>query len=120
MQSLPRNVRLLAWFNFFSDFRPYGPIAILYFVQVSGSYALGMSVWSVASLAQSLFEVPTGVFSDMIGRKKTMMCGAVASVLSLFMYAIGGSYIALLAGGVFEGLARAFYSGNNDAFLHDT
>jgi len=115
-----RNVRLLAWFNFLADFRPYAPIAILYFAQVSGSYALGMSVWSVASLSQSLFEVPTGVFSDLIGRKRTMVCGAIASVLSLTCYAIGGTYVMLLAGGVFEGLSRAFYSGNNDALLHDT
>ncbi len=120
MQSLPRNVRLLAWFNFFTDFRPYAPIAILYFAQVSGSYALGMSVFSAVMLAQSLFEVPTGVFSDLIGRKKTIVCGALAGVLSLVCYAIGGTYVALLAGAVFEGLARAFYSGNNDALLHDT
>jgi MFS family permease len=118
--SVPRNVRLLAWFNFFTDFRPYAPIAILYFSDVSGSYALGMSVYSAVMLSQSLFEVPTGVFSDMIGRKRTVVCGALAAVLSLTCYAIGGTYLALLAGGVFEGLARAFYSGNNDALLHDT
>lgn len=117
MQSLPRNVRLLAWFNFFTDFRPYAPIAILYFAQVSGSYALGMSVFSAVMLAQSLFEVPTGVFSDLIGRKKTIVCGALAGVLSLVCYATGGTYIVLLAGAAFEGLARAFYSGNNDALL---
>ena len=117
---IPRNVRLLAWFNFFGDFRPYAPIAILYFAQVSGSYALGMSIWSVAYLAQSLLEVPTGVFSDRIGRKQTMVCGAFASVLSLVCYAIGGSYAVLLAGAVFEGVSRAFYSGNNDALLYDT
>jgi MFS family permease len=117
---IPRNVRLLAWFNFFTDFRPYAPIAILYFAQVSGSYALGMSVYSAIMLSQSLFEVPTGVFSDLIGRKRTVVCGALAGVLSLTCYAVGGTYQALLAGGVFEGLARAFYSGNNDALLRDT
>jgi MFS family permease len=115
-----RNIRLLAWFNFWTDFRPYAPIAILYFSQVSGSYALGMSVYSVAMLSQSLFEVPTGVFSDMIGRKRTVVCGAVAGLLSLTFYAICGAYPVLIIGGIFEGLARAFYSGNNDALLHDT
>jgi len=115
-----RNIRLLAWFNFWSDFRLYAPIAILYFAQVSGSYALGMSVYSVAMLSQSLLEVPTGVLSDMVGRKRTVVFGAVAGVLSLTFYAIGGVYLALVIGAVFEGLARAFYSGNNDALLHDT
>jgi MFS family permease len=117
---VPRNVRLLGWFNFWADFRPYAPIAILYFAQVSGSYALGMSVYSVATLSQSFFEVPTGLFSDLIGRKRTVVCGAVASTLSLVMYSIGGTYLALLIGAAFEGLARAFYSGNNEALLYDT
>ncbi len=115
-----RNIRLLGWFNFWGDFRPYAPIAILYFAQVSGSFALGMSVYSVAMLSQSLFEVPTGIFSDRIGRKKTMVFGAIAGILSLTFYAIGGVYLALVVGGIFEGLGRAFYSGNNDALLYDT
>ncbi|MBZ0282671.1 MAG: hypothetical protein K8L97_18160 [Anaerolineae bacterium] len=110
-----RNLRLLAWFNFWGDFRLYAPIAILYFAQVSGSYALGMSVYSVAMLSQSILEVPTGILSDMVGRKKTVVFGAVAGVLSLTFYAIGGTYLALVVGAIFEGLGRAFYSGNNDA-----
>lgn len=117
-----RNVRLLAWFNFLTDFRPYAPVAVLYFSEIAGSFALGMSVFSVTMLAGAMLEVPTGVFSDMIGRKKTLVCGAVASVLSLILYALGGSLGlgALFVGAVFAGLARAFYSGNNDALLHDS
>lgn len=115
-----RNIVLLGWFNFWAEFRPYGPIAILYYAQVSGSYALGMSVFSAAMLAQSFFEVPTGIFSDMIGRKRTVVCGAVAGVCALVFYAIGGTYLALIVGAIFEGLGRAFYSGNNDALLYDT
>jgi MFS family permease len=115
-----RNIILLGWFNFWADFRPYAPVAILYYAQVSGSYALGMSIFSAAMLAQSLFEVPTGIFSDRVGRKKTVVYGAVAGVFALTFYAIGGTYLALLTGAIFEGLGRAFYSGNNDALLYDT
>lgn len=120
-----RNIRLLAWFNFFLDFRLYAPVAILYFAKVSGSYALGMSVFSVTMLAGALLEVPTGVLSDRMGRKRTLMAGAAASVISVICYALAGhidgaAYLALLIGGIFEGMARAFYSGNNAALLHDT
>ncbi|MEZ4670150.1 MAG: MFS transporter [Anaerolineae bacterium] len=120
MKPVSRNIRLLHWFYFWGDFRPYGPIAILYYAQVTGSYALGMSVFSAAMLSQSLFEVPTGVFSDLIGRKWTVVCGAVAGVFALLFYALGGSYPLLLVGAVCEGIGRAFYSGNNDALLYDT
>jgi len=115
-----KNIRLLFWFNFLQDFRLYGPIIILYFTHVTGSFALGMSVFSITMLASAIFEVPTGVFSDKIGRKKTVVCGSVASVMSVMLYAVGGSYGILVTGAIFEGLARSFFSGNNDALLHDT
>lgn len=109
----------MTWFNFLLDFRFYGPIAIIYFAQVTGSYALGMSIFSIAMLAQAILEVPTGIYSDMIGKRKTVMLGAMASVVSVICYAVGGSYFWLALGAAVEGLARAFYSGNNESLLHD-
>ncbi|OGV96609.1 hypothetical protein A2W24_01455 [Microgenomates group bacterium RBG_16_45_19] len=118
--SVARNIKLLAWHNFFTDFKLYAPVAILYFAQVSGSYALGMSVFSLAMLTQAVLEIPTGVFSDLIGRKRTVICGSAAITLGTISYAIGGNYGWLMVGACLEGISRAFYSGNNDALLHDT
>lgn len=115
-----KNIKLLSWFNFFVDFVFYAPVAVLYFAHVTGSYALGMSIFSVVRIFSALFEVPTGVFSDMIGRKNTVVAGACSSVLSVVLYAFGGSYWMLFAGAILEGLGRSFYSGNNDALLHDS
>lgn len=115
-----RNIKLLAWFNFFTDFRLYAPIAIIYFAKVSGSYVLGMSVFSIVMLAAAIFEVPTGVLSDIVGRKKTIVFGALSSVVYSVFFALGGSFVLLAIGAVFEGLSRSFYSGNNQALLYDT
>ncbi len=115
-----QNIRVLTWFNFFVEFKLYAPIAIIYFSQVSGSYALGMSVFSIAMISSALFEIPTGVFSDRIGRRKTVILGAASAVMFAVFYAIGHSFWFLAIGAIFEGLSMAFYSGNNDALLHDT
>ena len=117
---LHKNIRLLTFFNFFTDFKLYAPIAIIYFSQVTGSFALGMSIFSIAMISSALFEIPTGVFSDRIGRKKTVILGAASAVVFSVFYAIGQFYFILAIGAVFEGLTRSFYSGNNDALLHDT
>lgn len=114
------NVKLLTWFNFFTDFKLYGPIAIIYFAQVSGSFALGMTIFSIAMISSALFEIPTGIFSDKIGRRKTLILGATAAVIYSVFYAVGQSFWILAAGALFEGLSRSFYSGNNDALLHDS
>lgn len=115
-----KNIRLLSLFNFLSDFRLFSGILVLYFAQVTGSYALGMSIFSVSMIASAVFEVPTGIFSDRIGRKKTFICASLASVTAMTLYAIGSSYWILFAGAIFEGLQRAFNSGNDSAFLHDS
>jgi len=114
------NIKVLTWFNFFTDFKLYAPIAIIYFAKISGSYALGMAVFSITMVASALFELPTGVFSDMIGRRKTVIWGAAAAVIYSIFYAAGISFWVLALGAVFEGLSRAFYSGNDDALLHDS
>ncbi|MEK7543414.1 MAG: MFS transporter [Patescibacteria group bacterium] len=117
---IARNIRLLSWHNFCTDFIFFAPVAILYFARVTGSFALGMSIFSLAYVSSAIFEIPTGIVSDMVGRKKTTILGAACSVLCVVLYAIGGSYWWLAAGALLQGLSRAFYSGNNDALLHDT
>lgn len=117
--SLQKNLRLLTWFHFFTDFKLYAPIAIIYFAWKSNSYALGASIFSVTYLVSALCDVPTGIFADRAGRKKTLVMGAFFSVAAVLFYAIGLNYWFLFVGAVFEGLSRAFYSGNNAAFLHN-
>lgn len=115
-----RNIKVLTWFNFFTDFKLYAPIAIIYFTHVTGSFALGMSIFSIAMITSALFEIPTGIFSDRIGRRRTVIWGAFSAVLYSVFYAVGQSFWILVIGAVLEGLSRSFYSGNNDALLHDT
>ncbi len=80
----------------------------------------GMSIFSIVMISSAFFEIPTGVFSDRIGRKKTVILGAMMAVGYSVFYAIGQTYWILAIGAVFEGLSRSFYSGNNDALLHGT
>ena len=114
------NVRLLSWFNFCSDFRIYNAIAVIYFARISGSYALGIGVFTVAKIASAIFEIPTGVFSDFLGRKITLAIGQVACAVSIACYAFAGSFPLLVVGGILEGLSFALFSGNNDALLFES
>lgn len=117
---MERNIKLLALFNFFTDFKFYSAILIIYFARVTGSYGLAMSLFAITMFSSAVFEVPTGIFSDMIGRKKTILFGALSSVLYTICYAIGGTFWVLCIGAILEGLSRSWYSGNNDALLHDS
>lgn len=115
-----KNIRLLKIFNFLIGFTFFAPLAIVYFSKVSGSYTLGASIFGITMLSAAIFELPTGVWSDRVGRRNTIILGSWARLLAYVLYAIGLSYWWLVIGAVLEGLSRAFYSGNNNAFLYDT
>ena len=115
-----KNIRLLSFFNFLIGFNLFWPLAIIYFSRVSGSFTLGASILGIIMLASTIFELPTGILSDLVGRKYTIILGSWARVIAFLIYAIGFSYWWLVIGAILEGLSRAFYSGNNDAFLYDT
>ncbi|MDO8619077.1 MAG: MFS transporter [Candidatus Daviesbacteria bacterium] len=115
-----RNIKLIYLINFLLDFRFYAPIMIIYLSQITGSFALAMSVFSAVTISSALFEVPTGVFSDFLGRRGTLIIGAAFGTLAGLSYALGFAYWVLLLGGVFEGISRSFFSGNNDALLYDS
>lgn len=79
-----------------------------------------MLVFSVATISTFLMELPTGVLSDMIGRRKTTILGTFAAFTGVFFYAIAGSLSGLIIGSIFDGLSRALHSGNDEALLYDT
>lgn len=118
--STPRNIRLLSWHAFFLDLRFFAAIYVILFAQVSGSYALALSVLSITMVAAGLLELPTGLLSDRIGRKPLIVAGALFSVLATSLYAAAPSFAVLALGGVAEGVQRACFSGNNEALLYET
>lgn len=115
-----KNIYLIGILNFLMEFKLYGAIAILYFQEISGSIIKSMSVFSIVMVASALLEIPTGILSDKIGRKKTILLGTIFSFFYIVFYAISNCYVMLIIGAIFEGLERALFSGNNEALLFDT
>lgn len=79
-----------------------------------------MSVIAWMMIFAALFEIPTGIYSDMIGRKNTMIASAVTGILSAVSLAVGTAYIFLFSSSLFAGLSRAFQEGNNEAYIYET
>lgn len=115
-----RNLILYRWFELCLGMSFYAPLAIIYYSQVAGSYALGASIFSLVMIVSALGEVPTGIWSDKIGRKGTIFTGALLILGGTLFYALSHNYSLLVVGAVLEGLSRSFFSGNNDAFLHES
>jgi MFS family permease len=114
------NVKLFTLFYSLHNFRLYSVLSVIYFYQITGSYALALSVFSVSQISQGVFEIPLGYYSDKYGRSNCLRLGAIASLMAIILYAIGLNYWVLIMGSIMEGISTAAFSGNNDALLFET
>ncbi len=56
-----------------SNFFPERAIFIIYYISIGMSATQVVLIQSIVSLTQFILEIPTGRFSDKIGRKTTMI-----------------------------------------------
>src|SRR5437868_4509518 len=110
-----RNIRLLYLHNFLSDFRPQWPFAVIYYAQITGSYTAAMAILSLEMLCSSLMDIPTGIFSDQVGRRYTITLGSFAAACGFTFYALAHNGWELIPGAFCVGLSQCLFNGNNGA-----
>jgi MFS family permease len=115
------------------------------YLVISGLYTLSASlIWGVNTLflleaglniqgvfianaaftaGMALFEIPTGVIADTVGRRISFLLSVAVLILTTFGYIIvarsGGSLLLFVIVSVFIGLGFTFYSGAVEAWLVD-
>jgi MFS family permease len=77
---------------------------------------------SIFTLAAVLFEIPTGVISDRIGRKKALILGGLSMSAGCGFFLIGGaveSFAYFSIANIFAALSMTLVSGCDSAYLYD-
>lgn len=94
------------------------PIMSLMIISRGAGTELLPLVVGVYSLTVILFEFPSGVFSDIFGRKKTFLISCSLMLLSLFLLIVETSNVSILfLAFAIQGTGRAFSSGSLDALV---
>lgn len=114
-----RNLKLLNKITFFKSFNTFDAVLAIYFSQITESFASAMFVLSLVSLSAAIFEVPTGVFSDNIGRKKTLLIHYATAAIAVIFYYYADSVYLLAFGAIILGFSLAMRSGTMQAFVYE-
>lgn len=75
------------------------------------------TVFHITSL---LFEIPSGVFADVFGRKKMLIVGSVMRLTGDIVMIFSRSFYTVCLSMVFQALSYNFVSGSNDALAYDS
>ena len=118
-RSMERNIALYPWFRVASETMAWIPVFFLYFSRYLPLEQV-IQLSSVYYASVFLLEVPSGYFSDRVGRRATLMISAASLVAAHLLFLTGNSLAQfalaqfLLAGGI------AFQSGTDTAFHYDS
>ena len=92
----------------------YAPVALLVRTYAGVTMAQFFVLQAVLSLTIFLFEIPTGMITDRVGYKNTMILAQAtmfAAKILLFAAYIRGSYMLFVVEAVVEGFAACFSPG---------
>lgn len=85
------------------------------------SHGCNLSTLAVVLMLYSatviLFEVPSGIFADLYGRKRCFLLSYLFSALFAVLLVVAHSFPILIISILFYGLARAFSSGSLDSLI---
>jgi MFS family permease len=109
----------LYFYKFLIDFWVIVPI-IVPFYKANGMNATQiLTVQASFSLSQLLFEIPSGYFSDVFGRRISLIAAAVLMFTGVGIYAISDSFSLFILAELVLGCAGAMRSGADSAILYD-
>jgi len=98
----------------------YGPILIFY-LQYSGMSFLQIGIITSSMLISTLiFEVPTGAFADLYGRKKSINTGLFLFIFGTMTLFFSRNVYGFIFSSILFGIGQAFLSGAWDAILYDS
>jgi MFS family permease len=117
---MAKNIKLLYGFAFFDPFMIHIPVWVLYLSTQGITMRQFMELQAVFALVILCGEVPSGLLSDLWGRKKTLLLGSTLKALSFSLLPLCSSYEHFLLFHLTMGIALSMISGGDVALLYDS
>lgn len=96
------------------------PIWLIFFRSFEISYSQIALLEITGTIVVILFEIPTGVFADFIGKKWSVFLSCMFWVIAMIIIGLGSTFLTFFVGYLFWGTADAFYSGAGTSLLYDS
>lgn len=116
---MERNLRLYPAYQALRNSMFWFPVFFLYYLSVL-SLEEAVLLEAVYYVAAVTLEVPSGWFSDRLGRRPTLLVATAASTASAVLFAATGSFWPFVAAQVLKAAGNAFNSGTDSALLFDS
>ncbi len=105
------------FYGFFKNLKFFEPFLILFLLEKGLSFLEIGALYSIREVLRNIFEVPSGLIADILGRRRTLIQSFFFYIASFVLFYFSNSYALLaLAMAVFA-FGDAFRTGTNKAMI---
>ena len=120
MSDIKSNIWKLSLIKIFYWFILFMPTIVLFYQENGLSMKEVFILQAAFSVAIVLFEIPSGYFADVFGRKFSIIIGCTASFFGLIIYSFSYGFVGFLFAEIIFGVGSSFISGADSALLYDS
>ena len=120
MNSGQHNFWKIYLYRFLGEFYLIVPILIPFYESNGLTKTQVFTVQASYALAVLLLEIPSGYLADVIGRRKTLILGAIGLPLGLFIYVSSSTFWMFVLAENVIAIANSMRSGCDSAFIYDS
>ena len=116
---MERNLRLYLAYSFVFNLFAWLPVFFLFFTQHL-SLPRVLQLEAIYYAAVVILEVPSGYFSDRVGRRPTLLISAFSFILAYCLFCVGHAFAVFAIAQVLLAAGIAFHSGTDTALHYDS
>ncbi len=106
-----------AAYGFLKNLRFFDPFIILIFREAGLSFLQIGLLYAIRDIATNILEIPTGVFADSFGRRKSMVMAFISYLISFFVFYFFATFHIYALAMVLFAFGEAFRSGTHKALI---
>lgn len=106
-------------YGFLKNLRFFEPFFLLYFYSKGLPFLQIGILYSIREIAINIFEIPSGIIADALGRRKTLASSFILYIIAFIVFYLYSTFSLFVLAMLFYALGDAIRSGVNKAMIVD-
>lgn len=106
-------------YGFFKNLRFFEPFLLLFFLSKGLTFFEIGTLYAIQEITINLFEIPTGILADSLGRRRSMISAFAFYIVSFIIFFFATSYWFFVVAILFYAYGDAFRTGTHKAMIFE-
>ena len=106
-------------YGFLKNLRFFDAFLLIFFIDNGLTFTQAGILYAVRAITTNVFEVPSGLFADLYGRKNSLLGAFLLFIISFIVFYVSTNFMLLFVAMFLVGIGDAFRSGTHKGMIMD-